>query len=66
MTAKEKFDLCQKNFFEVRKKLYEMGEDFAVAKAYKKPWKWYREHTIDEAVALLIQEANERRISNEK
>lgn len=57
MTAREKFDICQKNFFEVREKLYEMGEEFAVAKAYKKPWKWYIEHTIDEAITILIQEA---------
>lgn len=47
----------KKNFFEVREKLYEMGEEFAVAKAYKKPWKWYIEHTIDEAITILIQEA---------
>lgn len=59
MTAREKFDICKKNFFEVRKNLYEMGEEFAVARAYKKPWKWYREHTIEEAIEILRSEANE-------
>jgi hypothetical protein len=57
MTAREQFDICKKNFLEIRKKLYEMGEEFAVVKAYKKPWKWYREHTIEEAIKILIQES---------
>lgn len=57
MTAREQFDICKKNFLEIRKKLYEMGEEFAVAKAYKKLWKWYREHTIEEAIKILIQES---------
>ena len=57
MTAREKFDICQKNFLEVREKLYEMGEDFADARACKKPLKWYIEHTVEEAITILIQEA---------
>ena len=57
MTNREKLNICEKNFLEVREKLYEMGEDFAVARACKKPLKWYMEHTIDEAITILIQEA---------
>lgn len=59
MTANERFNICKHNFLEVRKKLYEMGEEFAAARAYKKPWKWYREHTSEEAIKILIQESKQ-------
>ena len=45
-------------FLEVRDILAEKREDFALARAYKKPWRWYREHTTQEAVNILIAEAN--------
>ena len=35
MTNREKLNICEKNFLEVSEKLYEMGEDFAVARACK-------------------------------
>ncbi len=48
---------AQKAFLKVRNILTEKREDFALAKAYKKPWKWYREHTKQEAIKILRAEA---------
>lgn len=48
---------AKKAFFKVRDILTEKHEDFALAKAYKKPWKWYREHTTQEAIKILRAEA---------
>lgn len=47
---------AKKAFLEVRSILIEKHEDFALAKAYKKPWKWYREHTTQEAIEILRSE----------
>lgn len=47
---------AKKAFLEVRDILTEKHEDFALAKAYKKPWKWYREHTTQEAIEILRAE----------
>lgn len=47
----------EKAFLEVRRILTENHEDFALARAYKKPWKWYREHTTQEAIGILRAEA---------
>lgn len=52
-----KLEEAKKAFLEVRRILTEKREDFALAKAYKKPWKWYREHTTQEAIEILIAEA---------
>lgn len=48
---------AKKAFLEVRRILTEKHEDFALAKAYKKPWKWYREHATQEAIEILRTEA---------
>lgn len=47
-----------KAFLKVRDYFIQTQEDFALAKAYSKPWKWYREHTTQEAIAILRVEAN--------
>lgn len=47
---------AKKAFLEVRDILAEKHEDFALARAYKKPWKWYREHTTHEAIKILRAE----------
>lgn len=52
-----KLEEAQKAFLKVRNILTEKYEDFALAKAYKKPWKWYREHTTQEAIKILRAEA---------
>lgn len=48
---------AKKAFLEVRDILAEKHEDFALARAYKKPWKWYRQHTAQEAIKILRAEA---------
>ena len=48
---------AKKAFLEVRNILTEKHADFALAKAYKKPWKWYREHATQEAIEILRTEA---------
>ena len=48
-----KLEEAQKAFLKVRDYFLETQEDFALAKAYSKPWKWYREHTTDEAIEIL-------------
>lgn len=48
---------AKKEFLEVRDILAEKHWDFALARAYKKPWKWYREHTTQEAIKILRAEA---------
>ena len=53
-----KLEQHTKAFLEVRDILENMGEMFALARAYKKPYKWYGEHTTREAVNILIAEAN--------
>lgn len=58
MTKKEQFERNKQNFLKVRDYLLENQEDFALAKAYKKPWKWYGEHTLNEAIEILRAEVN--------
>lgn len=48
---------AKKAFLEVRDILVEKHEGFALARAYKKPWRWYREHTTQEAIKILRAEA---------
>ena len=48
---------AKKAFLEVRYILAKEREDFALARAYKKPWRWYREHTTQEAIKILRTEA---------
>ena len=46
-------------FREVYTTLKEQNAIAAYLKAWKKPWKFYREHTAQEAIEILIQEAQE-------
>lgn len=48
-----------KKFLEVRKILDGKGENFALARAYKKPLKWYKEQSVSVAVEILEQEAKQ-------
>ena len=52
-----KLEIAEKQFLKVRKILTDNKEYFALNKAYKKPWKWYREHTTQEAIEILRTEA---------
>lgn len=47
-----------KAFLKVRDYFLQTQEDFALAKVYGKPWKWYREHTTGEAIEILRAETN--------
>lgn len=47
-----------KAFVKVRDYFLATGDDFALAKAYSKPYKWYLEHTTNEAIQILRTEAN--------
>lgn len=58
----KKYEECFKTFMEVRNKLMESGEDFALARAFHKPIKWYGEHEKAEALAILRSETNEVKI----
>lgn len=53
----DKLEIAEKQFLKVRKILSDNNEYFALAKSYKKPWKWYREHTTQEAIEILKAEA---------
>lgn len=52
------WDELTKKFVSIRSMLYDMGEEWAVVKMYKKPWKFYRENETDEIIAVLIAEAH--------
>lgn len=54
----KKLEEAQKAFLKVRDYFLETQEDFALARAYKKPLKWYKERTTDEAIEILRAEAN--------
>lgn len=53
-----KLEEATKEFLKVKNILLQNREDFALARAYKKPWKWYREHTTSEAIEILRAEVN--------
>lgn len=53
-----KLEEAQKAFLKVRDYLLKNQEDFALARAYKKPLKWYMEHTEKEAIEILRKEVN--------
>lgn len=53
-----KLEESKKAFLKVRDYLLKNQEDFALARAYKKPWKWYREHTTQESIEILRAEVN--------
>lgn len=45
------------NFLEVRDILKLNHMNLAVARAFKKPFKWYGQHSIQDAVDILIAES---------
>ena len=53
-----KLEEAKKAFLKVRDYLLENQEDFALARAYKKPWKWHMEHAEKEAIEILRKEVN--------
>ncbi len=53
-----KLEESTKAFLKVKNILLQNQEDFALARAYKKPWKWYREHATSEAIEILRAEVN--------
>lgn len=57
MTKKEQFEQHKERFLQIRDYFTRTGEYFALAKAYKKPWKWYGERTKQEAIEILRAEA---------
>lgn len=48
----------ERAFLKVRDYFLETQENFVLAKAYSKPWKWYIEHTTSEAIEILRAEVN--------
>ena len=54
----KRLEEATKAFLKVRDYFLETQEDFALAKAYSKPWKWYREHATSEAIEILRAEVN--------
>lgn len=48
-----------KKFVSIRSALYDMGEEWAVVKMYKKSWKFYKENKTSEIINILISEARQ-------
>lgn len=53
-----KYEICEKIFLEIRDLFLASQEDFALAKAFHKPMKFYGEHTKKECIEILRAEAN--------
>ena len=47
-------------FLEVRRALNKPETRMAYNRCFKKPWRFYVNHTVDEAVSILIDECNLR------
>lgn len=58
MTKKEQYENHRKTFLEIRDLFLQNHENFALAKAFHKPMKFYGEHTKNECVEILRKEAN--------
>lgn len=58
MSKIKKLEIAENQFLKVRKILSDNNEYSALSKAYKKPWRWYREHTTLEAIEILRTEVN--------
>lgn len=54
----KKYEENMKQFLKIRDILLKNGEDFVLAKAFKKPVKWYGEHDTSEALKILRAEVN--------
>lgn len=57
MTKKEQYEIHKKTFLEIRDFFLKNQEDFALAKAFHKPMKFYGEHTKKECIEILRKEA---------
>ena len=49
------WDNLVKKFIEVRNSLYQNNQPYAYRMSYKQPWKFYREHTVNEAINILTE-----------
>lgn len=58
MTKKEQYESHKKTFLEIRDFFLKNHEEFALAKAFHKPMKFYGEHTKKECIEILRKEAN--------
>lgn len=48
------------NFLKVMEILRSQNNSFALARAFKKPMKWYGQYTVQEAVEILQAEASNK------
>lgn len=55
MTNEILWDDLMKKFIEVRDTLSQNNQQYAYRMAYKQPWKFYKEHTTEEAANILLQ-----------
>ena len=62
MTKKEQYENHRKTFLEIRDLFLQNHENFALAKAFHKPMKFYGGHTKNECVEILRKEANKANI----
>lgn len=58
MTKKEQYESHKKTFLEIRDLFLKNQENFALAKAFHKPIKFYGEHAKKECIEILRAEAN--------
>ena len=58
MTKTEQYENCKRAFLEIRDLFLQNHENFALAKAFHKPMKFYGEHTKNECIEILRKEAN--------
>ena len=53
------WDKMKRTFIEVRDTLNTTETQHAFRLCWKKPWRFYREHTAEEAIEILKREAKE-------
>lgn len=49
----------KKRFLEVRRALNTSDTILAYNLCWKKPWKFYKEHTVEDAIKILLEETEE-------
>lgn len=55
MTNEQLWDDLMKKFIEVRNTLSQNNQQYAYHMAYKQPWKFYRDNTVNEAINILAE-----------
>ena len=55
MTNEQLWDDLMKKFIEVRNTLSQNNQQYAYRMAYKQPWKFYRDNTVNEAINILTE-----------